>query len=708
MSAEGRASGRAHLVVTIGIAVTTVAVALVGFLEVRANSRSDEAAQTAQQRSVQTMASLLKAQEQTKVNYEQFLRAEEQRTQAGSAFQESVFAPAGEKELLRLVQERWQRLASKSERLTPIGPNSEDGPNRDRRFPRAMFSRASADANRYQALQDVANHENSAWEARATKFTAILTLLAVALYLFGFALAVPRRVLTLFGTAGAALLVTGIAWAGAVAASPPASIPDSAATEYSQGEVALETSTIGFDAAGFRDSIAHFTRAIDEWPGLARAYLGRANARLSSAPQVQASLIPPNDLKTVISDLDRAVDLGLESGLVYEQLAGSEFSLALHGQPDLYGHAAAHARKAIEIVPRDPVARYSLAISLLGAGDVDGAEAAYRDAIQATIANGEPQVEEQWVAGAMSDFEALRGARPDLGSAIDRMKEFVVGSVAAGSVVEPHGAASFPAVQAQVTPTSVAWASPGETGYTPGSDVLSVQWYARAAGNPWIGLPEVSGPVDPRAEPGLPHYSARNLTSSSTPPRCLGGGDYRVELYVNGHLAGSAQASVGYGSLRASIDRALNLEVCRPEDWQFSKHDLPGFRQGFVSRDGSRGVYLVRYDLSLLPARLRELPTSQLTEALLDSTASTSAFLLPGGKLTGRTAVQHQPSLGLPGSTQRSYGYAGGLAYGQCAIDEQDKAALVTFVFGPQTAFAQPGGSLIPVVLSLSEYRSGG
>src|SRR5581483_7875974 len=85
VSAEGRASGRAHLVVTIGIAVTTVAVALVGFLEVRANSRSDEAAQTAQQRSVQTMASLLKAQEQTKVNYEQFLRAEEQRTQAGSA-----------------------------------------------------------------------------------------------------------------------------------------------------------------------------------------------------------------------------------------------------------------------------------------------------------------------------------------------------------------------------------------------------------------------------------------------------------------------------------------------------------------------------------------------------------------------------------------------------------------------------------------------
>ena len=618
--------------------------------------------------------------------------------------------------MLRLVQERWQRLAVKSQQLTPVSPNSSDGPNRDRRFPRALFSRASADALRYQALQDVANYQNSAWEGRATKYTAILTLLAVALYLFGFALAMPRRVLGIFGVAGGVLLAAGVAWAGTVAASSPTRIPDSAAAEYSQGQVALETSTIGFDAAGFQSSIDHFTKAIDAWPGLARAYLGRANARLSSAPQVQASLISPQDLKTVISDLERAIDLGLESGLVLEQLAGSEFSLALHDQPDLFHRAAAHARDAIGIVPHDPVARYSLAISLLGAGDVNAAKAAYRDAIESTIYSdvakrerrNAPQFEEQWVAGALSDLEALRAAEPDLGSDIDHMKELVVGSVAAGSVVEPQSGATFPSLQVQVTPTTVAWASAGETGYAPASDVLSVQWYTRAAGNPWIGLPEVSGRIDPRVEPAVPRYSARNLTSSSVPARCVGAGDYRVEISVNGHLAGSAETSVSYGSLRASIDRALNLEVCRPEGWQFSKYDLPGFRRGFVEADGSRGVYLIRYDLSLLPDRLRKLPTDEVTEGLLESTVTTSAFLLPGGKITGRTPVQHQPSLGLPGATQRSYGYAGGLAYGQCAIDRNDKAAFVTIVFGPQADFAQPGGALIPVVLSLSEYRFGG
>src|SRR5207249_8597797 len=137
------------------------------------------------------------------------------------------------------------------------------GPNSDRRFPRALFSRATADALRYQALQDAANHQNSAWEGRAAKYTAILTLLAVALYLLGFALAMQRRLVRLFGVAGGVLLVVGVAWAGTVAASSPAGVPDSAAAEYSQGEVALEASTIGLDPAGFQSSIGRCTSPRD-------------------------------------------------------------------------------------------------------------------------------------------------------------------------------------------------------------------------------------------------------------------------------------------------------------------------------------------------------------------------------------------------------------------------------------------------------------
>lgn len=118
-------------------------------------------------------------------------------------------------------------------------------------------------------------------------------------------------------------------------------------------------------------------------------------------------------------------------------------------------------------------------------------------------------------------------------------------------------------------------------------------------------------------------------------------------------------------------------------------------------------MYLIRYDLSLLPARLRKLPTEQITDGLLTSTVTTTQYLLPA-RVSRTSAVQHQASMGLPGSSQRSFAYAGGLVYGQCAIDEKDKAAFVTVVFGPQASFRQPDGDLLPVVISLSEYRFGG
>jgi len=506
-----------------------------------------------------------------------------------------------------------------------------------------------------------------------------------------------------------------VGWAGAVAADSPRRIPAAAAEEYSKGEVALETHTIGLDATGFRESIEHFTKAIDAWRGFARAYLGRANARLSSAPQVQASLIPPDALEAIISDLNRARDLGLDNGLVLEQLAGSEFSLALHDHSGLFRRAASHARAAIEKVPTDPVARYSLAIALLGAGDTKGADSAYRDAVQRTLyldTAGEkprnaPQFEQAWVSGALSDLEALRLAKSDLGADIDREKELVVGSVAGGALTSPTGQARFSGVQVQVLPATVTWFSAGASRFDPQTDVLSAQWYSRTDGKPWIGMPEVSGRVDPSVETSVPRFSARSLTSSSIPPRCLGTGDYRVELYVNGRLAGNAETSVSYGSLQAFVDRALNLDACHPADWQFSKYTLPGFRQGFVSADGSRGLYLIRYNLSLLPARLRNRPTERITEGLLESTVHTSQFLLPR-KLTGETRPEHQASMGLPGSTQRTFFAGPTVAFGQCAIDTGDNAAFVTIVFGPKLSFVQPNGDLIPVVASLTEYRYGG
>src|SRR6266508_622827 len=130
-----------------------------------------------------------------------------------------------------------------AQRLTPLTSNSQHGPPTDPDFPRHFFARSTQGALEQQGLEDAATATNSGWESLAARYTAILTLFAVALYLLGFAMALPDRVLRLFGAIGAFLLVVGVAWAVQVTLSAPSTIPADAATEYAQGEVALETAT---------------------------------------------------------------------------------------------------------------------------------------------------------------------------------------------------------------------------------------------------------------------------------------------------------------------------------------------------------------------------------------------------------------------------------------------------------------------------------
>src|SRR5262249_55168626 len=150
-------------------------------------------------------------------------------------------------------------------------------------------------------------------------------------------------------------------------------------------------------------------------------------------------------------------------------------------------------------------------------------------------------------------------------------------------------------VQVQLSPTTLFWLTSSNTGYDPSTDKLSAEWYFREGDSGWVGMPEVSGVIDPASEPGSPGFSGRNLVSQSIPPRCLGSADYRVELYVNGHLAGSAEAPAKFGSLVPFTDRSVNLEVCHPSDWKLSDSSLTGFRDGLQSADKSQGLWLFRY-----------------------------------------------------------------------------------------------------------------
>ena len=78
--------------------------------------------------------------------------------------------------------------------------------------------------------------------------------------------------------------------------------------------------------------------------------------------------------------------------------------------------------------------------------------------------------------------------------------------------------------------------------FDPAHDVLSAQWeYQDPLHGEWAVLPQISGPVTPGGLLSLsPGYASNNpsYVSNTSPATCLPPGHYRVQLFVNGHLAG--------------------------------------------------------------------------------------------------------------------------------------------------------------------------
>jgi hypothetical protein len=158
--------------------------------------------------------------------------------------------------------------------MSSIRLDGPEGPKQDPAFLLRLLTSAQRESIRLAALQDAANEESGAWQSRVARYTAILTIFAVALYLLGSSLTL-RQIRSAFLVVGVSLLVTGMVWAGATAAHPPRRAPDRAADEYADGYVAWYT---GIDSSDYRRAAQHFSRAIELRPTFARAYQRRATA----------------------------------------------------------------------------------------------------------------------------------------------------------------------------------------------------------------------------------------------------------------------------------------------------------------------------------------------------------------------------------------------------------------------------------------------
>ncbi len=184
------------------------------------------------------------------------------------------------------------------------------------------------------------------WNDRSTQYTTVIAVLAVALFLVGFALAADGPVRRASFTLGIAVGIFVVLWAAWIYHLPIPSTPDPAINAAARGAVATND-------GDYRAAIGDYDRALAADDGYATAYAGRSRARLLAANPdyaVTRAVVDASSrsISGAIDDAHRA--LALDHGDI---VSATLLALTSFYRGD-YESAASASADALSINPKVP------------------------------------------------------------------------------------------------------------------------------------------------------------------------------------------------------------------------------------------------------------------------------------------------------------------------------------------------------------------
>jgi len=404
----------------------------------------------------------------------------------------------------------------------------------------------------------VANH----WNNKGDGFVTVLTVLAVALFLYGLSTTIGGAVRYLFALAGTFLVGVCVVWTLALVVMPAPEIPYAAIDAYARGEGQLY-------AAGSNEAYQAAAEAFDEalrrYPDYGNALAARASLALDL-----------NEYETSIEFYRRAIASGRSGADIAWELG---WALYLVGD---YDAALEINREMLKTDPDMTPLILNVGITLLAQGQTEAAMQAYAQALS-VAGSDEATVPTSWnllyLREAVNDLDRLIAAldgqsgfdqEPDLRNVADRAQVRAAAGQARqrlneGSVsIETGGA---------LPPTDVTMSAPVFARYAGHDDVLLGIADAFPRGLSMLAI-QVNFEDLPRDaivsrrvtrqlldEPGWREYlptmrldttwdggSDGQLIQTITSPwpgrRGFLPGLYTVDYYVNGHLAQSGRFTI--------------------------------------------------------------------------------------------------------------------------------------------------------------------
>ncbi len=682
--------GRYGRRIAVAVVLTTLIGALVAFAQASALRTHDEADARAERDGALALnaAAVSRGQAETQIDRFNLLTQEVRQADNATLFQQYGTSSKA----TQLTAARWNAIASQTESDTRAiaesqgipyicsptiqkkcsGTDAAFSPEQDPQFPNRYMQQAQSEAYRLTALRDAANQQADDAEAKFVAYAAALTMLAVAVFLFGYSLTPQgqaRRIL--YSRVGVLFVLVAGVWALVQVATPVSSPPDAAAAAFASGEVA---------ANGLNDpaAISAYDHALAMRPRFVDAYIQRARveydagiphlgAGANSLPTTADAVTVPSKqaLDRATADLEHAHDDGSTSGTLLANLAADlTYRGLLENRNSDLAQSHAYAEQAVQKLKDQENVATLLAVThfILAEDDLaQGSPAADEDyrAAEAQLRN-QGVNPEFIVAAALTDLSLIETERPELTARADALKEQIVaqGETYYDSKGNPYHSTpggyspakgyaghqvQLSGVKAEPDPGHALYVIPNANGFNPTYDLLSAQWeYQDPVHGEWAVLPEISGPVNKGGLLSLnPGFASDNpsYVSGTSPATCLPPGHYRVQLFINGHLAGTATASSNWSALHAVRFSEVDGAVCVPAAYRPFPH-LGAGADGYAAPDNGGGAFI----LSIPRAAVAIIANDQaslagIMTATVNGFSSGSNSLLPGLHRVGKTQV---------------------------------------------------------------------
>ncbi|MBA2283804.1 MAG: hypothetical protein H0W25_21560 [Acidimicrobiia bacterium] len=621
---DGFRRGVAVIVALIAFFAVTVA-----YLQAVESNDEDRAARDAQRASVDSFGSEVGASAQTRADLGLATEIELQRERQAINAGRVQFDNADD-----IHQAASERFAAVQEALRPFTPvDPADGATANEALAAAAQAPDAAGL-----LQEVLADRADDHGGKADSYVAVLTVLAVGLFLIGLSLTVQGRTRWVLAGPGIAVALVCVVATGLIARRPITVVSENATRLAAEGQRAA-------NAGRFEEAFDAYDAAIADSPDFAAAYSRRADvhfrAGLLQSGQTQFPSITSEDARNAaIEDLDRALDLGADRD--FATVAEAGFFAFLDRD---FERSAELSAQAVELNDRQAQVHFNLGVAQVALDDENAARRAYVDGIEVLRALPDKSVIPAILAGARTDLSLLRdllnsveleNRLPLIETQEARLAEFEAGLLCAEQECSDPVDGDVELGDVEFTSRAgFVFANVPVEGMDPG-ETFGAAWYFRT--DPELPFEQAAfAPFEVRTvrDDGVLETSA---LPSEFPP-CPLGGEYLVRLYSGDRFLGEVTGEVPPSPIGASFttdaDPLAGLEVCVPD----------GFTSEVVEDDTLGSVTtFVRGDLQIFPTTVRGVvpPGTDPEEAariFIEGALSDDDVELEPATLLGRTLI---------------------------------------------------------------------